>query len=372
MPYAELTHLEWSRRLVARINLASSAAPVPPPRVLGLDRRAFPGATSRDATPWYLPQLDLGDSELQERIGTRYGVDPKRVVLVAGASEGHFLVQMLLRGKDGGDALCETPGYGPHRGVANAFPGCAIDLPRDSAGRVDFSRVHDAAAAHVRVATLSDPHNPSGMPLDADDVTALVRWADQRRVDLVIDEVFREADPTREPGSWAALHPYRVWSVSSLTKGFGLGSLRLGWVIAPADQAEALRRVQSYTTVIAPGPSVVLGRAVLAHADEARAWVLAALAKNRERFARQGGWPVAGTTAFVRLRAKGNGQATVPDTGDVCRALLKEHGVAVVPGEFFGDRSGFRVGFGVDRREFAEGWTIVRQVLKERGLASVR
>jgi aspartate/methionine/tyrosine aminotransferase len=143
-------------------------------------------------------------------------------------------------------------------------------------------------------------------------------------------------------------------------------------VIAPADQAEALRRVQSYTTVIAPGPSVVLGRAVLAHVDAARAWVLAALAKNRERFARLGGWPTAGTTAFVRVRPKGNGRAVVPDTGELCRALLKQHGVAVVPGEFFGEPSGFRVGFGSDRRTFAEGWAIVRGFLKEHGLAAVR
>ncbi len=371
MPYAELTHLEWSKRLVARIDLARSAAPTPPPRVLGLDRRAFPGALALDPDPWYAPNMDLGDVRLQDMLGARYGVDPKRVVLVAGASEGHFLVQMLLRGKDGGDALCETPGYGPHRGVARAFPGDALELPRDPHGRLDFDRVYDAAAAHVRLVTLSDPHNPSGMPLDTNDVSKLVRWADQRRVDIVIDEVFRECDPTREPGTWASLHPYRVWSVSSVTKSFGLGSFRLGWVIAPADQAEALRRVQSYTTVNAPGPSVALTRPVLERADAVRAWTLEAMAKNRERFAKEGGWATAGTTAFVRPRVTGKKRAADAeplDLTDWCKSLLADHGVAVVPGKFFGDASGFRIGFGIAKKEFALGWKLVRTTLKERGL----
>jgi len=368
MPYPELTHLEWSKRLAARIRLSGSAAPTPPPAVLGLDRKSFPGATARDKTPWYLLDTERGDAELQALVAARAGVAAPRVVPVCGASEGHFLIEMLVRGRDGGDVLYESPGYGPHFGVARAFPGDAVAIPRGSDGRFDLSVLERPESGRAKVAIVSDPHNPSGQPLHRDDLAELVRWGDQRRAQIVVDEVFREADPTREPGSWSAGWPHRVWSVSSVTKSYGLGGLRLGWVIAPADWAEALRKIQDYTTVIAPGPSVVLARRVLERADTVRAWVLAAMAPNRAFFAEKGGWTTAGTTAFVRVAPKrgaaaGNGAL---DTTAFAHEVLKEHGVAVVPGAFFGDPTGFRIGFGAPPRDFKAGWTIVRKELTKR------
>jgi aspartate/methionine/tyrosine aminotransferase len=372
MPYPALPHLEWSKRLEARLYLSSSAAPSPPPVVLGLDRRSFPGARARERRPWYLLSPDRGDAPLQDRVAARLGVEPARVVPVCGASEGHFLIEMLVRGRDGGDVLAESPGYGPHAGVARAFPGEVIALGRDARGRLDLAVLERPESGRAKIALVSDPHNPTGQPLDHDDLSELVRWADQRRAQVVVDEVFREADPTRPPGTWASVWPHRVWSVSSVTKAYGLGGLRLGWVVAPADWERALRRIQDYTTVLAPGPSVALARQVLARADAARAWVLAALEPNRADFAARGGWRTAGTTAFIRVEAVagpggGDPAGAGPDTGAFCAELLRDHGVAVVPGAFFGAPDHFRIGFGASRREFREGWTIVRRELARRG-----
>ena len=367
MPYPELPHLEWSKRLQARIYLSGSAAPTPPPSVLGLDRKSFPGAKSNDKNPWYLLNTDRGDAELQALIAARAGVAPSRVVPVCGASEGHFLIEMLVRGRDGGDVLHETPGYGPHFGVARAFPGEAVALPRDASGRFDLSVLERPESGRAKIAILSDPHNPSGQPLHRDDLVEFIRWGDQRRAQIVVDEVFREADPTRPPGSWSAEWPHRVWSVASVTKPYGLGGLRLGWVIAPADWAEALRKIQDYTTVIAPGPSIALARQVLTRADAVREWVLAALAPNRKHFAAKDGWMTAGTTAFVRVAPKrGASTETAIDTRTFCADVLRDHGVAVVPGAFFGEPSGFRIGFGAPPRDFKQGWAIVRKEVAKR------
>ena len=367
MPYPELPHLEWSKRLKARIYLSGSSAPTPPPAVLGLDRKSFPGAKPREKNPWYLLDTDRGDADLQALVAARAGVEPARVVPVCGASEGHFLIEMLVRGRDGGDVLYEQPGYGPHFGVARAFPGEAVSIPRDALGRLDLSVLERPESGRAKIAILSDPHNPSGQPLDRADMVELVRWGDQRRAQIVVDEVFRESDPTRPPGSWSSAWPHRVWSVSSVTKTYGLGGLRLGWVIAPADWAQALRRIQDYTTVIAPGPSVVLARQVLARADAVREWVLAAMAPNRAYFLAKDGWTTAGTTAFVRVEPKRAAAAGDPiDTTAVCAELLRDHGVAVVPGTFFGEPAGFRIGFGATPRDFKQGWAAVRKELVKR------
>ena len=367
MPYPVLPHLEWSKRLTARILLSGSAAPAPPPGVLGLDRKSFPGATARDRHPWYMLDTDRGDQALQALVGARYGVAPARVVPVCGASEGHFLIEMLVRGRDGGDVLAENPGYGPHAGVARAFPGAIVEIARDALGRLDLSVLERPESGRAKVAIVSDPHNPSGQPLAREDLAELVRWGDQRRAQIVVDEVFRECDPTRPPGTWATEWPHRVWSVSGLTKAYGLGALRLGWVIAPADCERALRGIQDYTTVIAPGPSVAIARQVLERADAARAWVIEAMRPNRETFAAKGGWETAGTTAFVRVApARGDGAGVALDTSAFCADVLRDHGVAVVPGTFFGAPDGFRIGFGAAPKDFRAGWSIVRKELAKR------
>jgi aspartate/methionine/tyrosine aminotransferase len=367
MPYPVLPHLEWSKRLEARIYLSGSAAPTPPPFVLGLDRKSFPGARARDPRAWYQLDVDRGDAALQALVAARAGVDSGRVVPVCGASEGHFLIEMLVRGRDGGDVLAESPGYGPHAGVARAFPGAIVTLGRDRRGRLDLSVLERPESGRAKIALVSDPHNPTGQPLERADLAELVRWGDQRRAQIVIDEVFREADPTRPPGSWAAAWPHRVWSVSSMTKAYGLGGLRLGWVIAPADCAPALRRIQDYTTVIAPGPSMVLARQVLERADAVRAWVLEAMRPNREHFAARGGWTTAGTTAFIHVEpVRGPAGEGGLDTTAFCADLLQDHGVAVVPGAFFGDPGAFRIGFGAPPRDFRAGWTVVRRALAKR------
>ena len=371
MPYPTLPHLEWSKRLRARIYLSGSAAPTPPPHVLGLDRKSFPGAKPRDKDPWYLLNTDLGDENLQTMVGRRVGVAASRVVPVCGASEGHFLVEMLVRGRDGGDVLAETPGYGPHAGVAGAFPGAIVSVPRDARGRLDLSVLDSPESGRAKIAIVSDPHNPSGQPLAREDMAELVRWGDQRRAQIVVDEVFREADPTRPPGTWATEWPHRVWSVSSVTKSYGLGGFRLGWVIAPADCEQALRRIQDYTSVIAPGPSIVLARQVLARADQARAWVIEAMAPNRAFFVAKDGWETPGTTAFVRVAPRRgaksrDGSAITLDTSEFCADVLKDHGVAVVPGKFFGAPDGFRIGYGAPPKDFRQGWTIVRRELAKR------
>ena len=59
------------------------------------------------------------------------------------------------------------------------------------------------------------------------------------------------------------------------------------------------------------------------------------------------------------LVVRGDGRA-------FCADILRDHGVAVVPGAFFGDPAGFRIGFGAPSRDFRQGWAIVRKEVAKR------
>ena len=148
-------------------------------------------------------------------------------------------------------------------------------------------------------------------------------------------------------------------SLGSLTKAYGLGALRIGWVVLGeglAGQRAALEDVLYLAWVDSPTPSLVLGRNALEK--------LAALRAPLERSEREcrpavatwlrttegvrGILPEFGIIAFPRVEG-------VHDTRALARRLAQEFDVGVVPGEFFGAPGFIRIGFGGAREQVIGG-----------------
>ena len=135
---------------------------------------------------------------------------------------------------------------------------------------------------------------------------------------------------------------------SSLTKVYGMGAVRSGWILCPPDVRSEAARLLDYLTVLAPAPSASAAELVLGHADEVRkkahevsraGWaVLSAWMAGRDDV--HCATPAGGLTAFCAFDG-------IDDTGPLCEWLLAERDTAIVPGAFFGDPTRARIGFGV-------------------------
>ncbi|MGZ8345659.1 MAG: pyridoxal phosphate-dependent aminotransferase, partial [Allosphingosinicella sp.] len=201
----------------------------------------------------------------------------------------------------------------------------------------------------TRLIVLSDLHNPSGMLLKPDVIARLARMAEARGVRLVVDEVYGDyASRGARPGSAAHLSP-NVIAVSSLTKIYGLSTLRCGWIIASPENLAPIRHISD---------QFEFGVSKLAHAvaalvfdDVGRfdAYSRAVLAKSRPIIARHfaqwqqaglatGRLPDFGCIFFPRLTG-------IDDTLEFSGWLADRYGVIVAPGEFFGAAGHVRIGF---------------------------
>ena len=350
-----LEHLSWSHHTPLEHQLSLSAIPIPPKEVFDAESEWPDG---------------VGERELAEAVAERYGVPTERVLPCAGLSEGLFVVASAVL-EPGDFALVEAPGYQSLAGVASAAGATVRPLARGLDGSLEPERAaeavlraaEEARAAGRRLALVlaSDLHNPTSARLSDRTVDALAESSRRAGAILVLDEVYRDADPGRAIGTAQSRHPDIV-ALSSVTKSYGFGALRAGWVMAPVELREACRRVKLYLSVDPAWPSVGIAARILRAGDRILAWARPMLDENRRTLSaalhdRPSGFVLpqgasVGTTAFA-YRPDG------PDTYAETQAWRESRQVSVVPGRWFGAASGVRIGLGQPTERFRkaiEAW----------------
>ena len=165
------------------------------------------------------------------------------------------------------------------------------------------SRVTEVSAlealADAPCAVLCNPNNPDGRRFDADRLLGLMRERAGKGL-LVVDESFADLE-----GDGLSLAPHLpqlgLLVLRSLSKGYGLGGVRLGFALADTDIAASIRAALGPWPV--SGPAVEIGASALAD----RAWLEAArqrLTQNVTRLdgmLREAGLSVFGGTLLFRL-----------------------------------------------------------------------
>ena len=152
-------------------------------------------------------------------------------------------------------------------------------------------------------------------------------------------------------------------TTSSLTKSYGLSSLRAGWVIASPAITYRVRRARD--VVDGTGSIVAERLAVLAfeHLDALYLRARAILARNKAladaflQSRRELEWvPSPGTIVFPRIKG-------TSDAGPFIDRVMREHRTALGPGAFFDAPAHFRLGYGGDTEKIREGLSRVGTAL---------
>lgn len=336
----EVEYLRWIRAAFSRtrFSLASSGMPPPAARLAAL-------ATLDVAA--HLSRWPDGARRLEAAVAARLGVPSACVVAAPGTTGANFLAFAATL-SPGDEVLLETPRYGPLEATATGLGARVVHFGRPAADRhqPDPDEVAAKLGPRSRFVVLTDPHNPSGVRLDPDRLHAVVEAVAAHADALVlVDEVYRDAAPTPWPSCADPGRP--IVATASLTKAFGLAALRAGWAVAPEPVAERLRAAADHVVPgsFEPGWSIAADILEGPLAD-------AILADTRAHLRRAGGRletflaerpdfravkPDVPCVAFVEVPDRLGGASELTD------ALLRETGVLVVPGRFFGDDTGVRI-----------------------------
>lgn len=327
--------------------------------------------------PWrdgFAPQVEdsgLNEFEVEDlfykAICKAYRVQRSKVALVAGAQAGnHAFYESCFSRRD--KALIESPTYAPMRACTKAlFASCgAVPRRRKEGYSVDLAALEGGLKKGARALSLTNLHNPSAKSIRDEEMKAILELASSHGALVLVDEVYREMCRSRPPRAAFRLGDAGV-STDGMSKLFGLGKLRVGWLIGPEEVAERVNETRLYSTWHLPSRSM----AIAIQALERKAWF-------RERalriakvnlpiimdWAEEEGIEVTEPDGCLHMLVH-----LSPGTDDeaFARRLLRRHSTAVCPGRYFGAEGSFRITFSCDGGTLQEGLRFVAQELRRLG-----
>ncbi|MFC7165823.1 pyridoxal phosphate-dependent aminotransferase [Halospeciosus flavus] len=206
------------------------------------------------------------------QIAAEYGVDPQQVLVTAGATQAN-LVATATALDLGGEyppeaetaeeahtetderrrALVEKPGYEPLVKTPEAL-GAAVDrFLRAEGYELDHHRVEKALTPDTDLVTVTNRHNPSGRLTDRERLAEVAKVVSENGARLLVDEVYAPYVPSEDTvdengafGGVSAVGLDDVVVTGSLTKFFGLGELRVGWLVADEAFVERAQSIAHY------------------------------------------------------------------------------------------------------------------------------
>ena len=309
-----------------------------------------------------------GYAPLVEAVADRFSIDPACVVMPGGGASfaNHLALAALIT--PGDKVLIEEPTYELILRTLEYLQArvTRFDLRLENDWGLDPEQVARRLTPETRLVVLTNLHNPTGA-LATPATIAAVAAAAGVGARVLIDEVYLELMFMDGVAFTSFRSDGNIVVTSSLTKAYGLSGLRCGWILAPPELAEQMRRLND---LFASQPAHIaeqLGVVALNRLDELRARATAILDENRAAYREiLGGHPALeqsmfdqGTTVFPRV-------AGGPGSGDrLFRTLMDRFDTSLVPGRFFGRPEHVRIGMGQDPEATREGLLRVRAVLDE-------
>ncbi len=279
---------------------------------------------------------------------THYGLayDPDSEVLVtAGATEA-IAAALLALIEPGDEVVALEPYYDSYAACIAMAGGVRVPVtlrPPDFA--LDLDALRAAVTPRTTVLLLNSPHNPTGMVLSRDELTAIATLARERDLIVVTDEVYEHLvydDRVHIPIATLPGMRERTVSISSAGKTFSMTGWKIGWVTGPPALVSAVRTAKQFLTYVSGGPFQYAVAAALALPGTYYENLSSSLARKRDILCAgltEAGFEVHKPrgTYFVTTDIRPLGES---DGLAFCRSLPARCGVVAVPEVvFFDDRA---------------------------------
>jgi aspartate/methionine/tyrosine aminotransferase len=299
-----------------------------------------------------------------------------RLMVTAGGNQA-FMNAVLALADPGDEFILPTPYYFNQEMAVTMANGRPVLVPTDADNQLDLDALRTAITPRTRAIVTVSPNNPTGAVYPEATLRAVNQLCAERGLYHISDEAYEHFTYDGAAHFSAASIPgaaAHTISLFSLSKSHGFASWRVGWMVFPAALEPALRKIQDTLLIC---PPVVSQHAAVGALEAGAGWVRTqrrVIEASREIVRRELNAlvaeghcvvpPAAGAFYFlVRVRS-------TLTALEMAERLIREHGVAVIPGNAFGLNTGchLRVAYGALAPETArEG--IGRLVMGIRSLA---
>ena len=238
------------------INLAQGFPNFPAPELLKeAAARAIHDDINQYAITW-------GAQRLRDAIAGQYlewyglDMDPDREITVTCGATEAMISTLLAIVNPGDEVIVFEPfyeNYGPDTILADARP---VYVPLEPGRPLDLDQLASAFTSRTRAIIVNTPSNPAGRVLTRPELEAIRDLCIRHDALAVTDEIYEHIRFQGDHIPIATLPDMRnrTITISGASKTFSVTGWRIGWILAPAELTDAIRKVHDFLTVGAPAP----------------------------------------------------------------------------------------------------------------------
>lgn len=182
------------------------------------------------------PDRDFGENLIAEFLA----VKPEEVLLTNGADEGiDVMCRAYLDSDD--EVIIVVPAFPMYEVFVQAAGARLVRIPAGPDFSFPADRVLQAITSRTRMIVVTNPNNPTGLPVLREDMLRILRAAPEAA--MLLDEAYFDfygqtwMDQIGKIGN--------LFIARTFSKAYGLAGMRLGILAGPAGQMGVLRRVLS-------------------------------------------------------------------------------------------------------------------------------
>jgi aspartate aminotransferase len=310
-----------------------------------------------------------------------YAVDASQVLVTNGGKQALYNTFATLL-DPGDEVLLPSPYWTTYPESIRLAGGTPVIVPTDETTgyRASIDQLEAALTPATKMLVFVSPSNPTGAVYPPAEVEAIGRWAVERGIWVVTDEIYEhlvygEATFSSMPTLVPDLAD-RCVVVNGVAKTYAMTGWRVGWMIGPKDVVTAATNLQSHATSNVANVSQVAALAAVSGDLSAVAMMRAAFDRRRVTMAGmldvidgvtcplpEGAFYCYPSVKGVLGQSlRGRRPAT---SAELAALILEEVEVAVVPGEAFGTPGYLRLSYALGDDDLVEGVGRMQKLLAE-------
>ncbi len=301
-----------------------------------------------------------------DQIHKLYGVnyDPATEILMSvGVSEALYLIFTAIL-DPGDEVIIPNPCFVSYQAEVDLAGGVAVEIPTFMKDNFEPEPdlIERAITPRTKAIFIGYPNNPTGAVASRETLLRIAEIAEKHDLLVISDEIYDRLVYGVEHICFPSLPNMRERSVllGGFSKAYAMTGWRIGYVAAPAHILQGLVRIHQYTVMSAPTVSQYAAIEALRVGEPYVQQMLAEYDRRRKLIVK--GFNRLGLDTF---EPKGAFYAfpKVSNCGlsdeEFCDRLLKEAGVAMVPGTAFG-----AAGAGFARASYATSYEKIEEALQ--------
>ena len=328
-----------------------------------------------------------GLPELREAVAAKtardsgVALDSQHVLITNGGKQAVYNTFASLL-DPGDEVIVPTPFWTTYPEAVRLAGGVPVEVfaGPEQGYKVTVDQLEEAVTAKTKVLLFVSPSNPTGAVYSPEETEAVGRWALDRGLWVVTDEIYEHLtyDDVPFTSIVKAVPELAEQAVilNGVAKTYAMTGWRVGWMAGPLDVIKAATNLQSHATSNVSNVSQRAALAAVSGPLDAVDEMKVAFDRRRKAMVQamnavpgfECPTPEGAFYAYVDVRGALGREirgVTPATSAELAALILNEAEVAVVPGEAFGPSGYLRLSYALGDDDLAEGAERIRALLSE-------